>query len=102
MVTKKFEEDFHSPGGALTLRDSEVTEGNEEGGVHTREHESGWTITGKIHEDYFTWVNEFTATHPEFGVISGDFENEVIAESEEAFNHFWKHHEPEAWDYMEI
>ena len=103
MIVKKFGVDFHSKGGALTLPQSSVTESQREyGGTHTRTHPSGWTITGELHEDYFVWVNEFLATHPTFGTIKGDFEHEVTADSEEAFADFWKHHEPKAWDYMDI
>lgn len=102
MIVKEFGKDFHSNGGALTLRQSEVTDTEAESGTHTRTHESGWTITGKIYEDYYVWVNDFIATHPELGRVEGNFEHEVRATSEKAFRHFWKHHEPEAWDYMDI
>ena len=30
-------------------------------------NESGWEISGEIHEDYYEWVNDFEATHPTFG-----------------------------------
>ena len=43
--------DFKSDGGALTLSPSEVTEGNEESGIHQRKHKDGWTIKGKICEE---------------------------------------------------
>lgn len=65
-------------------------------------NESEWVITGQIHEDYYEWVNEFEAIHPKYGRIYGDFEKERIAESEEAFQHFWENHEPEDWDYWDI
>ena len=90
MVTKKYGVDFNSPGGALTLSDTSIGT-----------HESGWTITGEVHEDYYTWVNDFEATHPQFGIVKGNFEGEVVAETEEAFAHFWKHHKPYAWDYSD-
>lgn len=66
------------------------------------ENESGWTIKGQIIEDYFEWVNYFEASHPRYGKISGDFEDEVVADSELAFSHFWLHHPPTPWDYREI
>lgn len=102
MITKRFGVDFDSPGGALTLPVTAVTEGTEEDGIHQRTHTSGWTIKGEIHEDYFIWVNKFEAIHPKFGRVFGDFENEVTADSEEAFADFWKNHKPEAWDYQDI
>ena len=101
-VIKKFGQDFASDGGALTLDPSQVTDTNTESGTHTRTHDSGWTITGELHEDYYVWVNDFTATHPELGRVEGDFEDEVKATSEEAFDHFWKHHQPSAWDYQDV
>lgn len=103
MITKKFGVDFESPGGALTLPVSAVSvDPDVEGGTHERTHESGWTIRGAVIEDYFTWVNEFTASHPQHGNVWGDFEAEVCADSEEGFQHFYQNHAPEEWDYMEI
>lgn len=103
MIVKKFGVDFNSSGGALTLKPDCVTDDDKEtSGTHTRTHDSGWTITGEIHEDWHIWVNEFTATHPDLGTVYGDFENEVYATSEAAFAHFWHYHEPEAWTYWDI
>lgn len=102
MVIKRFGEDFHSSGGALTLNPSEVSDVNRIGGPYTRSHPDGWTITGVIHEDYYEWVNEFKAEHPHYGVIYGDFEDKVTASSEEAFQHFYENHKPEEWDYQDI
>lgn len=101
-VTKKFGVDFFSGGGALTLPVEAVTQGKDYCGEHSRTHKSGWTIKGVIHEDYYTWVNDFEATHPKLGRVWGNFEYEVHASSKKAFAHFWAHHEPEAWDYMDI
>ena len=102
-VIKRFGQDFKSEGGALTLDNSAVTDNDmASSGTHSRTHDSGWTITGELHEDYYVWVNDFTATHPELGRVEGNFEGEVMATSEEAFAHFWKNHEPTAWDYMDI
>lgn len=92
-VTKAFGVHFHSSGGALTLNPDYANCG---------ENPSGWTITGEVHCDCFEWVNEFKATHPKLGRIEGNFESTVTASSEKAFNHFWKHHEPTAWDYGDI
>lgn len=65
-------------------------------------HPSGWTIVGEVHEDYFEWVNEFEASHPDFGRVWGDFEEEVFADSQEAYDHFFAHHPPHEWDYWDI
>lgn len=71
MITKKFGIDFYSDGGALTLNVGEVTDSSYDNGTHTRTHDDGWTITGKIHEDYYTWVNDFDAIHPVHGKVWG-------------------------------
>lgn len=89
-VTKTFGVDFNSAGGALTLPAS--------AGLH----ESGWTINGEIHEDYYEWINEFEASHPQYGRVWGNFEDEVHADSEEGFAHFYANHPPSAWDYGDI
>ena len=64
--------------------------------------ESGWTVEGEVKEDWYEWVNEFTATHPVYGRIEGDFEATVVAESREALDHFIVHHPYEEWDYWDI
>lgn len=104
MVTKKFGIDFNSVGGALTLDSSEVSQHGftKSGEIQQMTHEDGWTIKGIVHEDYFEWVNEFEATHPTYGKVWGDFENEVFADTEEGFNHFYQNHRPCAWDYGDI
>lgn len=104
MITKKFGIDFNSDGGALTLSTSEVSDSGSEssGKIYEKTHADGWTIKGAIHEDYYEWVNAFEATHPVYGKVWGDFENEVFADTEESFNHFYKNHAPEAWDYGDI
>ena len=66
------------------------------------ENDSGWTITGQVQEDYFEWVNYFEAVHAKYGELKGDFEDQVIAESQEAFEHFVDHHPVQIWDYWDI
>lgn len=91
MVTKVFGRDFDSSGGALTLRESDLGS-----------HPDGWTVVGALQEDYYVWVNDFEASHPFFGKVWGNFESQVYADSEEGYQHFMKHHSPEAWDYWDI
>ena len=103
MVTKKYEVDFYSPGGALTLPCESVSDnGHISDLAQQKTHQSGWTIKGQTKEDYYVWVNEFEATHPTLGRVWGDFENEVFSDSEEAFADFYKNHPPEQWDYQDI
>lgn len=90
-LSKKFGVDFHSAGGALTLRPSDIGE-----------HPSGWVVSGKIKEDWFEWVNEFDAVHPTLGRVWGDFESEVFYTSIEAYEDFRKYFSPEDWDYWDI
>jgi hypothetical protein len=65
-------------------------------------NESGWLIEGDVIKDYYEWVNEFKASHPEYGVVYGDFETNITATSREAYDHFVKHHTPFVWDYHDI
>lgn len=66
------------------------------------ENDSGWTISGDIHEDWYEWVNWFEASHPDFGRVWGDYESRVWADSEKAFRHFYRCHPPQEWDYWDI
>ena len=66
------------------------------------ENDSGWTVTGDVHEDYYEWVNEFEATHSEYGKVWGDFEYTVYADSQAGYEDFFKNHTPEEWDYYDI
>ena len=103
MIKKTFGIDFNSEGGALTLSSGEISSteiGNYD--FCGRKHKSGWTIVGQIQEDYYVWVNEFFASHPKYGYVFGNFENNVYASSEEGYQHFYNHHQPETWDYMDI
>lgn len=103
MVEKHFGVDFNSVGGALTLHPEEVRGPCGFGlGQNTFAHDSGWTISGKVQEDYYEWVNDFEASHPVYGRVWGNFEKTVYADSEEGFDHFWSNHTPFAWDYMDI
>jgi len=101
MYEKKFDIQGHL---AHTLSAEAVRgpDSNQEVGSSSYTHESGWTISGRLYEDYFVWVNEFEATHPFFGRVWGDFEDVVYADSEEGYADFVKNHPPEEWDYWDI
>jgi hypothetical protein len=99
-IIVEYKKNFKSE--ARTLPPESVTDCRESCGVFTKTHPSGWTITGEVHEDYYYWVNEFTAHHPEYGSVRGDFENKVYVDSHDALNHFVKNHPPEDWDYHDI
>lgn len=89
---------------AYTLYASEVYErgGKDDGTIYSRTHADGWTISGCIHEDYYYWVNEFSATKKDGSFVKGDFESEIHASSVEAVKDFIKHHAPSYWDYWDI
>ena len=101
-VVKKFGVDFYSEYGALTLRWQDVSFERVDADKHSRPHPSGWTIEGVVKSDHCIWVNDFYAVHPYFGKVWGNFEHEVYAYSEEAFQHFFDNHPPKAWDYGDI
>ena len=63
---------------------------------------SGWTIEGTITEDWYEWVNDFEATHPVYGKLVGNYEHQIIAESQEAHDHFVANHPMDIWDYWDI
>jgi len=107
LIRKKYGVDFKSErdegGATLTLRQSDIcTDRRIKEGTHSRTHESGWTISGSLREDYYVWVNKFNATHPEYGRVWGDFQREVFADSEEGYQHFWINHKPHSWSYWDI
>jgi hypothetical protein len=102
VITKKPKIDYEHNDTALTLNPFEVCDEQDRCGTFTKTHPDGWTISGKVWEDYFYWVNDFHAWHPTLGHVWGDFETEVQADSEEAFADFYSKHTPESWDYAEI
>ena len=102
-----FSKSFTFDGMAHTLRTKEVSDEDfdDDGSVSdtlTKTHASGWTISGKVRTDYFSWVNYFEAKHPLYGWIKGNFENTVEASSEKGYYHFYQHHTPRTWDYGDI
>jgi len=82
----------------LVLPASEVTATAEISGTCSRQHEDGWKIKGRIHENYFTWVEEFYAEHPKLGKVWGSFSKKIYTTSSKAYEHFIEHHPP---DYLE-
>ena len=93
MIVKKGNDLPPNPNGALTLDP-----------LYIGKHEDGWEIIGGIHEDYYEWINSFVAYKHEYpyGFVAGDFEDEVVASSEEVYQEFVKRYPPEAWDYGDI
>lgn len=70
--------------------------------IFTKTHPDGWTISAKINEDYYMWISNFEATHPEYGFVNGNFGTSINAFSKSALKHFLKYHKPIFWDYYDI
>lgn len=108
LIIKRFNIDFKSEFGALTLdpwevRGDKVGVGEYGKSIFKKTHaDDGWTIEGVVSEDYYEWVNYFRASHTELGKVWGDFESTVYASSEEGFKDFYSKHTPTAWDYQDI
>lgn len=66
------------------------------------QNDSGWFISGEIHEDYYKWVSDFVAIHPTFGCVRGNFQSIVYADSQEAYDDFCTAHPFDSWDYQDI
>ena len=98
-----FEKQFDPKGMAQTLRAEDVCANHvSQTGPHSRTHDSGWTISGFISEDWYYWVKNFEAEHPTFGRVHGNFEDTVVAETQAAFEAFYASHPPHVWDYADI
>lgn len=87
-------------GGALNLC-GEYLDGVKDGNF-TKTYDNGWTLSGYAQDDWRLWVNLFFATHHKYGMVWGDFEINVFAETEEAYQDFVKHFPPMDWDYHDI
>jgi hypothetical protein len=72
---------------------------------YSRTHKNGWTISGKIVEDWVSWVPFITASHKNYGIIYGDFSEEIIVVSDnpdKALFHFLDNNMPLVWSSWDI
>ncbi len=72
---------------------------------YSRTHKNGWTISGQIVEDWVSWVPFITAFHKIYGIIYGDFSEEIIVVSDnpdEALFHFLDNNIPLVWTSWDI
>jgi hypothetical protein len=102
-----YEKSFAHKPGARTLNPTEIAEEKLQGDINKigelkRTHADGWTIRGVPVEDYYVWVNDFEAVHPEHGWVCGNFEKVILASSEKAYKHFVAGHPCHKWDYQDI
>lgn len=72
------------------------------GRIFTRIHSNGWTITGNMSNDYYSWVEKFEAIHPTFGKIVGVVDDKIYATSEEGYEDFIKNHPITGMDLDDI
>lgn len=107
MITKKFEIDKYN-GDCFTLKATYIMGEDfdnlllELGKIYCKTHNNGWTICGEIHDDHLQWIDEFEAHHPILGKVWGSFEEEeVYADSEEGYEHFYKNFPPNKWNYVD-
>lgn len=74
--------------------------------VFERTHPDGWTIKGVMCNDWYSWVEVFEATHPQFGKVwrtDEDVKNHTVkATSQEAYDNFIINHELSEMDYDDI
>ena len=62
-----------------------------------------YTVYGKIHEDYYEWVNFFVCVSADGkNYIVGDFEDVVYFSSKKFYNDFINEYPVEVWDYFDI
>lgn len=71
-------------------------------GDWTGKNKSGWAVIGEVQEDYFVWMDSFTARHKEYGTVKGSFEGIIKFTSKKGLEHFMKHHGPHEWDMGDI
>lgn len=72
---------------------------------YNRTHKNGWTISGKIVEDWVSWVPFITAFHKSHGIIYGDFSEEIIVVSDNpdaALSHLLNNNTPLVWNSYDI
>ena len=62
---------------------------------------NGWSMLGKVHEDYFYWIEEFTA-FKDLDIVFGNFLEKVFCSSLEALEDFLENFEVERWDFADI
>lgn len=89
LLTKKYSTTTHHE--ARTL-DPEILGNND----------SEWIVRGGVITDHWSWINDFEAFHPDYGLVVGDFEEDIMYSSEKALAHFLKYHCFTEWDYRDI
>ena len=94
---KTYKKDFRYPNGSYSEYDLDPNDSNK--GLR---YPDGWLINLTTSYDHYEWVDCFTADHPDYGNIWGDFKTVVYADSEEGFEHFIKHHPTKYYDCGDI
>lgn len=63
---------------------------------------SGWTIRANVCADHYLWVEQFSASHADYGWVRGDFATAVYASCRASLDHFVFNHPPFAFDSQDI
>ena len=64
--------------------------------------ESGWSFRARIRTDYYAWIRDFVAWHPEHGFVFGSYEDKLTASSSAGLEAFMTAHPAHVWDYWDI
>lgn len=77
----------------------------ERGHLYVKTHDNGWTVSAEIQADYYTWISNLTAEHPEYGTVQMNGADQIFtASSMQAYDQFdsafgkWF----QQWDYQDI
>lgn len=62
---------------------------------------NGWSMLGRVHEDYFYWIEEFVAFKG-LDMVFGNFLDKVFCTSLDELEDFLKNFEVERWDFDDI
>jgi len=75
--------------------------------LYSRNHKNGWIISGEIYafDAYITCVTFITAFHKSYGIIYGNFSEEIIVVSDnpdKTLFHFLDNNMPLVWNGWDI
>ena len=73
--------------------------------LYNKTHKNGWIISGKIYENYVSYVPFIIAYHKKYGIIYGDFSKEINIISDnhnESIKHFLDNNPPLIWTSWDI
>lgn len=69
--------------------------------IFIKKHKDGWIIVGIMENDWYSWVIDFHAFHPDFGDV-WRVKNHIFADSKLGYENFIKNHPLEIFDLHDI